>query len=564
MRTLKSIRVQLVAIMLLCYLIPTLLLGQYMGTIFFSDLRSKTEAALTTGAEHAFSSCVQSVEQLLTLARDATYDGELTNVDNRYASGQLNETEYLRQSRTYLERKYSRESLLTVAVYFPVDQPDQLMYSRTGYQQALAFQRGFQKQALELGEKLDTRCLFVQNGDELYLIRNLLNLRMERYGMLVLGVDREQLFAPLTSLAAAWEGEAEILLGPADELGEEVASPRLETSGDQVLFTRSARQWDYALRLRMSIPEDRLYGEIRFFHRLMTGLFLLLVPILIAMLIYVRRKLILPVTRLSNAARRIEAGELGVTVSIPGGDELSGLGRAFSNMSTRIANLVDKTYKEEIMLRDAQIQAMQSRLNPHFINNALEMINWEARLEGSEKIAGMVEALSVLLNASMARGDRRMIPLREEIEIARAYFYLVKLRFGERLTASIEADEAVMDCTVPQLTIQPLLENAVEHGVAPAGGGLIDLNCSLAGNRLILRVANTGRPITEEDRARIDTALNGDSAGGSHLGLANISRRLRLIYHEDARLTLTTDEKHQTVARLEMPAEKHAISGGGL
>lgn len=563
MRTLKSIRVQLVAIVLLCYLIPTLLLGQYMGNIFFSDLRSKTEAALTTGAEHAFSSCVQSVEQLLALARDATYDGELTNVDSRYTSGQMSETEYLRQSRNYLERKYSRESLLTVAVYFPVNAPEQLMYSRSGYEQAILFQRSFQSRTLELGEKLDTRCLFVQNGDDLYLIRNLLNLRMERYGMLVLGVDRQQLFAPLTSLAEAWEGEAEIVLGPAEDAAEEDGTPRLQSSGEHVLFTQSVRQWDYSLSLRMSIPENRLYGEIHFFRRLMTALLLLLIPLLLAMLSYVRLKLVQPITQLANAARRIEMGELGVTVSIPGGDELSGLGRAFSNMSTQIAHLVDKTYKEEIMLRDAQIQAMQSRLNPHFINNALEMINWEARIEGSEKISGMVEALSVLLNASMARGDRRMIPLREEIEIARAYFYLVRLRFGDRLTICIQADEALLDFTVPQLTIQPLLENAVEHGVAPAGGGRIDLTCSLSGAKLVIRVANTGHAITEDDRARIDQALKGDSAGGSHLGIASISRRLRLIYHDEAQMTITTHDQ-QTVARLEIPAEQYTTSGGGL
>lgn len=103
-----------------------------------------------------------------------------------------------------------------------------------------------------------------------------------------------------------------------------------------------------------------------------------------------------------------------------GDDELGDLGRAFSNMSTRIAELIDKTYKEEIALRDARIQAMQSRINPHFINNVLESINWQARMEGSQSISAMVEALSVLLNASMARGDRHMVPLREEYDVAQA------------------------------------------------------------------------------------------------------------------------------------------------
>ena len=136
---------------------------------------------------------------------------------------------------------------------------------------------------------------------------------------------------------------------------------------------------------------------------------------------------------LSEASHQIEAGELGVTVPMHGDDELGTLGKAFSNMSLRLEELIDRTYKEEIALRDARIQAMQSRINPHFINNALETINWQARIEGSETISAMVESLSVLLNAGMSRNDRRILSLREELETARAYFYFVGLRFGERL-----------------------------------------------------------------------------------------------------------------------------------
>jgi len=267
------------------------------------------------------------------------------------------------------------------------------------------------------------------------------------------------------------------------------------------------------------------------------------------------RRIIKPVSLLSHASHRIEEGELGVTVPMHGDDELGRLGSAFSNMSLRIQTLVDKTYKEEIALRDAKIQAMQSRINPHFINNTLETLNWQARLEGSEKMSGMVESLSVLLNAGMGRANRRMVTLREEIEVARAYCYFVGLRFGERLRVEIKLNDSVLDTIVPLLTLQPLLENAVEHGIEPAGGGDITLQGMQAGDCLLLTVTNSGKPLSDEDQQRLRASLSGDNQNGHHLGLANISTRLQLIYGGRATIYVTSDDQKRTVVQLSIPQD---------
>jgi len=216
---------------------------------------------------------------------------------------------------------------------------------------------------------------------------------------------------------------------------------------------------------------------------------------------------------------------------------------------------VDKTYKEEIALRDAKIQAMQSRINPHFINNTLETLNWQARLEGSETMSGMVESLSVLLNAGMGRANRRMVTLREEMEVARAYCYFVGLRFGDRLRVEMKMNDSVLDAIVPLLTLQPLLENAVEHGIEPAGGGDITLEGVQAGDCLLLTVTNSGKPLSDEDHQRIRTSLGGDNQNGHHLGLANISTRLHLIYGGRAAIHVTSDEQLRTVVQLSIPQD---------
>ena len=560
LRAFKSIRFQILAIVLVCYLAPTLLLGQYMGSVFFEDLRKKTEAALTSGVEHARALTVQNIEQIVTLAKDATYDGELTSAFTQYSLGNIADAEFLRLSRAYIERKYGREPELTFATYFTLDRPELLIYNRANYAQAQRFQETAQAAVLALGSELDTKCLFWEADGSAYLVRNLMNLKMQRFGMLVLGVDMEKALAPLSELAAAWDAQMDVKLGQAgdahmewDTLPNGLWEP---ANCDQLIYTlkNETRDWDLAVRL--SISKERIYGEMWAFRRLMGGLLLLLVPIMAVILWYVRRRIVKPITLLANASKRIEAGELGVTVPMHGDDELGNLGRAFSRMSTRIAELIDKTYKEEIALRDARIQAMQSRINPHFINNALESINWQARMEGSGKVSAMVEALSVLLNASMARANRRMVLLREEVEVAQAYLYFVSQRFGDRLRVACDIPAETLDFTVPLLSIQPLLENAIEHGIAPAGGGELNLLCRLDGGRLTVEVTNSGHPIGPEDEKRIALSLAGDNQGGTHLGLANISSRLRLIYEGAAVLAVSSDGQGKTVARLTLPARQ--------
>ena len=106
---------------------------------------------------------------------------------------------------------------------------------------------------------------------------------------------------------------------------------------------------------------------------------------------------------------------------------------------------------------------------------------------------------------------------------------------------------------LPLLTIQPLLENAVEHGIAPAGGGEIELSCRITEDALCITVINSGRPLGEKDRENIDLALTGDTQGGHHLGLANIASRLRLIYDGQAKILVRQDEQMRTQVLLCIP-----------
>ena len=555
----QSLRAQIGLIMLLSYLIPVVLLGVFTGSFLMKKLENQTRSAVTSGAEQAWTLTNQNIERTLELARDATYDGELTDAWQKWNSESIGDAEFRRFCQIYLERKYSREPLLSFVACFPVKDPKLKTYLRGGALEGSGELQKLIETVQIMGEELDTRCRFFRFENNIYLVRNLLNLRMERFGMLILGINEERLFQPLTELGREWDAEVAIRL---DDCGDPEIDWKSAGTGltddrkEKLYYTRLSGGEENGLDLRLTMDRRKQYNEVYSFRMLLLVMALLLVPIMIMIGIYLSRRIVKPLTLLSAASRRIEEGKLGATVPLNGEDELGRLGRSFSQMSLRLKELIDKTYKEEIELKNAQILALQSRINPHFINNALEDINWQARIEGSESISSMVTSLSVLLNATMARQDRRLVTLREEMEVAEAYIYFIQQRFGTDLTVNREIDEKAMDGILPLLTIQPLLENAVEHGIAPAGGGTITIRANLNDACMCIEIINTGRETGREDRERIEAALEGNPTG-KHLGLANIVNRLRLIYGESVTIRVDTDTPGQTTVSIIIPREIH-------
>lgn len=557
---LSSLRFRILMMVLLCWLLPTLVLGGYMGLSYSGALREKTEAALTLGAEHAQNLTLQIIKQAISMAKDVTYDGELSTTAGDYAAGKITYQDFYRISRNYLERKYGRESLFTFASYFRTENPAEYMYTSAGYQSALRFLQEDQEAVLSLGETLDTRCRFFCAGGQAYLVRNLYNLRMERYGMLVLGLNINQLLAPLLDSSQMWGTNLDVQLDDYLRYEGEPVSWEQEALGlreekDVLHYVQKETQRDFTLYTRVGVEKSVVYAQTVRFQQLLILLVLAIVPIGSFIMWFVHRRIAKPIFLLSNASQRMQEGELGVTVPMHGQDELGRLGTAFSSMSTQIRRLVDTVYKEEIALRDARIEAMQSRINPHFLNNALEMITWQARMDSNGTIAAMVEALSVLMNAGLDVSEAHLATLKTELEVADAYFYFVKLRFSEKLTVWKDVNPALLPKTMPRMVIQTLLENAIEHGIAPAGGGHIRLNVFSDELYLHVEVINNGRKLSQEDRDRISALLKEDGTGEGHVGIRNVSQRLRLIYGGRAMLKITSDAHGDTVAAVLIPLE---------
>ena len=348
----NSLRVQVGLMILLSYLIPVALLGFFTGNILLGSLEEKTEAAVTSSAEHAFAMTEQNISRTVDLARDATYDGELTAAWEKWNSGTAGDAEFLQLCRGYLDRKYSRESLFFAANCFPVSKPELLISNRGSTHDSPAYLQELQQAVTELGETLDTRCCFFSFGGRMYLVRNLLNQRMERYGMLILGISQDELLGPLNSLKKEWDAEVSVRLDAFGDFSEDwdnlTAGLTDDRKAEKLLYVRLARGEENVPDLKLTMDRRQQYREVYEFRRLLTLVHLLLIPILILMAVFLRKRITKPISLLSDASRRIEEGELGVTVPMHGSDELGQLGEAFSHMSLRLKELIDRTYKEEI------------------------------------------------------------------------------------------------------------------------------------------------------------------------------------------------------------------------
>ena len=209
---LKTFRVRIIAIVALCWLLPMLVLGVYMSGVFVEALRAKTEQALRSGLIHAEDLTVREIERVLKKSKDITYDEVIFNNYSGFREGTLDYESFYTSSRSYWQRMFQREQVMPFTAFFFIDEPWRMVYTADDAAQVRTFTDQALPLILNLGEELDTRSRFAYVNDRLYLVRNLFNRRLERFGMAVLGLNADMLLSPLLDTNTLWEGKADIIL----------------------------------------------------------------------------------------------------------------------------------------------------------------------------------------------------------------------------------------------------------------------------------------------------------------------------------------------------------------
>lgn len=235
-------------------------------------------------------------------------------------------------------------------------------------------------------------------------------------------------------------------------------------------------------------------------------------------------------------------------------DEIGQLHRSFDEMTKSVKVLRDENYDKQLLLRDATIKMLQQQINPHFLYNTLDTINWLAQTYGAEDISTMVKSLGNLFRASIT-GQDDVIPLAEELAVLDNYVRIQRIRFKDRMNFELETPEDISRIYVPKLCIQPLVENALKHAME-----YTDEVCTIRvtvreeDESYRIKVANTGSKFVENLLQKIENKQI--LPHGSGVGLTNIDSRLRLIYGDHYGLTFYNKDE-MAVVLLTIPKERN-------
>jgi two-component system sensor histidine kinase YesM len=264
-----------------------------------------------------------------------------------------------------------------------------------------------------------------------------------------------------------------------------------------------------------------------------------------------------PIKKLHDVTTTITKNDLQVLVNSENVDEITELGNNFNIMIGRIRELLNAKVKEQENLKKAELKALQAQINPHFLYNTLDTIVWMAEANKTDQVIELVRALSSFFRIALSKG-KDWISIRQEIEHVRSYLAIQKMRYRDILDYKIEVDEDLLDGTILKLTLQPLVENALYHGIKnKRNGGTIVVRAQRVGAELVrLEVQDDGVGFTPYKLAQIRDVLNDDSGqitlneGG--FGLANVNKRLKLYYGKQYGLYIQSEylEGTQVVARI--------------
>jgi two-component system sensor histidine kinase YesM len=274
----------------------------------------------------------------------------------------------------------------------------------------------------------------------------------------------------------------------------------------------------------------------------------------------ISRGIYIPIQKLHDVTRTITQNDLQALMTGDNVDEITELGLSFNIMIGKIRELLDSKIKEQENLKKAELRALQAQINPHFLYNTLDAIIWMAEDKKTDQVIDIVRALSSFFRISLSKG-RDWITIGEEIERTRSYLTIQKMRYRDILDFQIEMDEAAADNTTLKLILQPLVENALYHGIKlKRNGGTITVRAQQKDeSEVVLEVEDDGIGFTPEKLARVQAELSDDSGDirlESGYGIDNVNKRIKLYYGKQYGLSIKSEYQAGTRVTLVIPAKK--------
>lgn len=273
----------------------------------------------------------------------------------------------------------------------------------------------------------------------------------------------------------------------------------------------------------------------------------------------------IPIKKLQDLTTTITKDDLQALVSRENVDEITELRLSFNIMTSKIRDLLDSKLREQENLKKAEFKAMQAQINPHFLYNTLDTIVWMAESNKPDQVIEIVRTLSSFFRISLSRG-KDWISIGEEIEHVRSYLHIQKIRYRDILDYKIEVDESIIDGTILKLTLQPLVENALYHGIKnKRNGGTIWVRARKDGrDRILLEVQDDGVGLTPYELYKVKATIDEDSdeifQSESGFGLVNVNKRIKLYYGKQYGVSVESQYLEGTRATVIIPLQENLDS----
>lgn len=267
------------------------------------------------------------------------------------------------------------------------------------------------------------------------------------------------------------------------------------------------------------------------------------------------RSIVKPIHKLKKLMKKAQEGDLTVSFNAKYNDEIGELGSSFNTMVKEINNLINLVQIEEKNKRIAEMNVLQAQINPHFMYNTLDTIRWMAEEHDEDDIVEIIEALTNLLRISLSKG-KEIITVKEEMSHIQSYLTIQKIRYEDKLDYEIQFDANILNYKLIKLILQPLIENAIYHGIKEKrGNGKIIITGEIKDNLLYFTIIDNGKGIEEEKLNRINYMLKNNTGKENEIGygIFNVNARIKLIYGEEYGLTYQSTFGQGTVVELKHP-----------
>ena len=590
-KKLPSLQITLMAVFAASWLIPIAVFSFFIFYTYQNAYIEKSDNLIKNAVNVSGVLVMNEIDEAVTKMQKPTYEGEWESMFDKYAKGKVTRADYLTSIKASLISKfYMDDQIARYAFYMTGDESACCYSGKNGYSYE-DYMTYVQPVVDEVMQKDSDYVEVYIIDNQIYLMRNLYTVKdYKKYGTLVVGINRSSLFQKIPleesqNIRISVNGEAEYLTkgkhaDEADEKKENVYDQLVQvnrglTMGQRVTgitdrnyagYAFYAATDNYELSIYYLMDEKELYSGIAHLNVIVVITLAAMACLMLLTYFYLSRQIEHPLKRLMDASKEIKDGKFG---SVIDGEqmpnmEFDSLVSSFNAMSLQVKHLFDTVYMEKMATKDAQIAALQAQINPHFLNNTLEMMNWQARMNNDIEVCKMIESLGTVLDSSMNRRNDRLVRLADELRCGDAFLYIMSMRFGQRLKVERNIDESLQQIYVPQLILQPLLENAIKHGIEKVSSGTIWLEIYRDGANVNIDVINTGKPLTETELVRIQKIIAGTcrldkSEPGVHtsIGIYNVNKRISLIFGAEYGLKVMQTEDG-IVSRIVIPLESES------